>query len=346
MLQVTNHTPFAASLGVFPDLDGSEAIFLVIRASFEFEGLRLAPTPAEEQPEPELADVYRGDPASSSLALASEMHVGKAGTDVLVQGKAQAPGGAPSERLEVGVTVAGRSKVMHVYGDRTWRQGVRGLQPSAPTPFESMPLVWERTYGGRGPADPQTGRYDAEARNPVGVGFARGRSQGELLAEPVPNLIDPRAPLEHLGQVAAPTCFAPVAPAWEPRASRAGTYDDAWLAKRAPFLPADFQPAFFNSATPELCFEGFLTGGEPVALHNLCAFGPLRFNLPRLGFDVEAKHTHRWRFDCKLPATLETVLIEPELQRLSMSYRVVHRCDKHLLDVKNIAISLTEMEVN
>ena len=344
MLQVDNHTPFAPGLAVFPDLDGREAIYLVIRASYDLDGLGPGAEPAEDQPEPELADVYRGDPERTSLAAASEMHVGKAGTDVIVDGCARASGGVLSEVLDVGVRVAERTKVVRVYGDRRWSQGLRGWVPSAPAPFESMALIWERACGGRGPSDPQTGRYEAEARNPVGRGFARGRPEAELLAEPVPNLIDPRAPLDYLGQDLSPAGFAPVAPSWEPRASRAGTYDEAWLKGRAPYLPADFQPAFFNVADPELCFDRFLEGGEPVVLHNLSARGPIQLTLPRIEFEVEVEHTRRWRLDTTLDAKLETVRFDTEAGRLSLSYRAVYSCDKHLLDVETLKISLARLE--
>ncbi len=37
-------------------------------------------------------------------------------------------------------------------------------------------------------------------------------------------------------------------PAWHPRATFAGTYDEAWRKKRAPYLPADFAPRFFQAA--------------------------------------------------------------------------------------------------
>ena len=46
---------------------------------------------------------------------------------------------------------------------------------------------------------------------------------------PVPNLEDPAAPLQQIGQTPAPACFAPIAPSWLPRRSYAGTYDEAGI---------------------------------------------------------------------------------------------------------------------
>ena len=42
------------------------------------------------------------------------------------------------------VSVAGRQKVARVYGDRVWK----GRSLSQPEPFLSIPLVYERSYGG------------------------------------------------------------------------------------------------------------------------------------------------------------------------------------------------------
>ena len=46
----------------------------------------------------------------------------------------------------------------------------------------------------------------------------------------------------------APACLAPIAEAWEPRRSFAGTYDAAWQQGRAPYLPTDLDPRFLASA--------------------------------------------------------------------------------------------------
>ena len=56
------------------------------------------------------------------------MHIGKAGTDVLLIGKAWAPDKRPVQRMQVGMKVADRQKLILVTGDRVWQDGV----PSSP----------------------------------------------------------------------------------------------------------------------------------------------------------------------------------------------------------------------
>ena len=190
------------------------------------------------------------------------------------------PAGRPVTEMLAALTVAGRRKVVRVVGDRVWR-GVIGRsigRSTAPEPFVSMPLVYERAFGGRDHADHDAdagpgeagargeGRVLAEERNPVGAGF-RGRrwlARGSALR--LPNLEDPRRPWRAVGDRPPPAGFAFVAPCWQPRCAYAGTYDDVWRTTRAPFLPADFDARFCNAASADLTFDGGLFGGEPLVL--------------------------------------------------------------------------------
>ena len=50
-----------------------------------------------------MADDYYGDPVATSLRAVSDMHIGKAGTDVLLIGSAWAPDKRPVQRMQVGM---------------------------------------------------------------------------------------------------------------------------------------------------------------------------------------------------------------------------------------------------
>ena len=128
-----------------------------------------------------------------------------------LNGRKTAPCGSATtaNRPTVGMSVGGRQKVILVTGDRVWQRG----QPSNPKPFESMPLVWERAFGG---VHRNGDKAQAEDRNPVGCGLMGGRSADDMEGMPVPNLEDPAAPLQQVGQTPAPACFAPIAPSWLP----------------------------------------------------------------------------------------------------------------------------------
>mgnify|MGYP002150032434 CR=1 FL=1 len=97
MLQVVNHTPFAASLSVFPDPSGVETAYAVVKATFSIgaEG----PVPAQPQVPLLAADVFWGDPVTTSLRAAGDFALLKPGTDVLLVGRAVGAEQAAMTRL-------------------------------------------------------------------------------------------------------------------------------------------------------------------------------------------------------------------------------------------------------
>jgi hypothetical protein len=231
--------------------------------------------------------------------------------------------------MQLSMAVAGRYKTIQVSGDRVWRDG----RPSGPQPFVSMPPVWERAFGGLHRRGEQV---LAEERNPVGCGFAGGRSASEMQGLAVPNLEDPAAPLQQLGQVPSPACLAPTAPSWLPRRAYAGTYDEKWQRARAPYLPDDFDPRFFQCAAPEFTFDRYLQGGEPVQVTGVTPDGPIAFTVPDAQLNVVvtvAGSTH------EPPANLETLAIEPDENRACFTWRAALPCDRQVLKVQKIVVS-------
>jgi hypothetical protein len=327
MLQLDNQTPFKSVMAVLPDQDAIDTLYVILKATLTLRP-RLALAP--EQMPPTLADEYHGDPTSSSLKKVSEMHIGKRGTDVLLTGRAWAPAGRATPEVWVRLTVAERQKTIRVFGDRSW---TRDGNPSTPAPFEAMPLVWERAFGG---IHQLADRCLGEERNPAGVGFAGQRDAAELLGQPVPNLEDPAAPLERLGQNPAPACFAPVAPHWLPRRAFAGTYDQQWQRKRAPYLPADFDRRFLQCATAEMTFDRFLQGSEPVEVRGVTPDAPISLTLPVANLEINVRVAGQTE---RPIANLETVLIEPDENRLCLTWRAALPCDRKVLKVEKVTVT-------
>ena len=172
----------------------------------------------------------------------------------------------------------------------------------------------------------------------MGCGFAGGRSGGEMEGLAVPNLEDPAAPLGKLGDKSTPACLAPVAPSWLPRRTFAGTYDDAWQRHRAPYLPDDFDPRFFQMAAPEFTFDRFLQAGEPVQVTGVSPEGPIRFNVPAGKLHVGVTMAGS---DHEPPAHLETLSIEPDQNRACFTWRAELPCDRQVLKVQRIIVRRT-----
>lgn len=339
MLQLNNESPFEVAMFGFPDAAGVDTLYVVVKGTFAIEpgGLQIA----EEQLPVPLADEYWGEAGASSLRHASEAHLTKPGTDVLVVGDACAPGERPVTHLDLSVVVAGRQKSARVHGDRYWTEGMGGLRPSRAQPFVRIPVIYERAFGGMHVPDPERETYLSETRNPVGCGFAGKRSIKELLGQPVPNVEDLRAPVQSPGSRGTPMGFGPLAPSWRPRTDYAGTYDESWERSRAPYLPHDFDPRFFHVAPADQVFMPGLRGGEPVVLLGWHPRGVQRFTLPvcDLRVAVTMAGTAMPR-----PVQLETVVLQPTDERVSLSWRASLPVDKKMLQVEHVTVALDRID--
>lgn len=330
MLQVKNNTRFAAAMALFPNEDAVDTLYVMVKATFDFAD---AITLAEEQSPLTTADVYWSEPGKSSIKYASDMHVGKAATDIVMLGHACAPGKKDATELDVSIAVGPVKKTIRVFGDRHWQDG----EITRPTPFRTMAMVYEKAYGGVHIADGELAA--AEPRNPVGRGFAGTRTRAEMNGTPLPNLEDPRQLIREPSDQPTPACFGFCAPNWQPRAAYAGTYDEAWQKTRTPYLPKDFNRQFFNMAHPDLIVPGYLQGGEPVTITHMHPAGTtLKFDIPpvrlvshvRIGSKIES------------PAfNLETLILEPNQLNFSTVWRAAVPCDKQTLKISEVKISLS-----
>jgi hypothetical protein len=332
MLQFKNHTPFAGTILALPDPAGVDSLYTVVKATFTLGktiGL------AEEQVPVSLAARHYGEPDRSSIHIPSDISLMKPGTDVLLIGHAHAPDGRSTTQMDVSLRVGPISKRVRVFGDRVWRMGVT---MSRPAPFDTMPLVWERAYGG---SDERRGKVRAETRNPVGTGFHApdgGDPDEEFY---LPNLEDPSHLISSLRHSPPPACFAPIAPHWEPRRSYAGTFDERWQQERAPYLPDDFDPRFLQIAPSDQVAIGYLEGGETVVVLGATPAGLLRFRLPQVELSVD------YVVDGSVvprPTALDTVVIEPDLERVQLVWRSALACDRKALRVRAVHASLGQVE--
>lgn len=333
MLQFNNSTGFPGTLFASADPQGIDALYAVIKATFDLsDGVR----PAEEQLPIVLANQHFGDPLATSIRVPADISLIKPATDVLLVGTAHSPGGRPVHWLDVSLSVGALRKYVRVFGDRYWEQAGVGCRISAPEPFERMPLMWERAFGG---TDEVEGRRTAEPRNPVGRGFRSREGSRPLVGLPLPNLEDPCDPIQAWHDTPTPACFAPIAPHWKPRSDFAGTYDERWQRQRAPYLPEDFDPRFFQLAPPGLVASGFLRGGEIVEIRGATPSGYLAFRLPNVRMTVTFELGTALE---ERSAELDTILVDADSLRLVLVWRAVLACDKKLLRVREVQAALAE----
>jgi hypothetical protein len=315
--EVRNQTPFAYTPIVVSDEEGAPQYVSLVQAEYSFsDPARLVLL--EEQATPNVAGEWYGDPAESSMRLEPQFAFVKPATDVVLLGHALAPHlGATS--MQVGITVGPLRKLARVFGDRylVTRSGASSM--SAPTPFERIPLIYERAFGGWDRREEDPAQHTYEPRNPVGTGFRSGAARGdeELL---VPNLEDPEDPFDGFGNTPTPAGFGFVSPNWQPRLALAGTYDEAWDQNRKPLLPKDFDRRFYNAASRGLIAPGYLSGDEPVALLGVTEEGRIGFHLPRVPPPVCTIHLRAGK-RANLATNLDTLVVDADRRVVTLQWR-------------------------
>lgn len=286
-----------------------------------------------------------GDPEWATVQHESELAPYKAATDVVVVGRAYAPGGVPTQRMMVGVRVGSAQKLLVVTGDRRCHHQPGGLPVfGEPEPFVEMEIRYERAYGGRDERSIPEIPF-LYPRNFLGTGIVLRNVREAVDGLALPNVEDPEDMLTperilvhepdrwHLQPL--PQGFGWLHRAWYPRSALLGSYppfldpgtatpeermgllppDHVALAKQSRLKP--LQARFDNGASLGMTFAD-LRGDEPIALGGLTPEGLLRFTLPGETPDV--------RLDIGLgeqqpPVRLHTVSIRPDDGELDLVWR-------------------------
>lgn len=319
MLQLVNRTPFAAERSVLLDKDGNQIWVVVIKATY-----RIGPKDDPElHPEPEpvcLAPRYVSGEAKSSLLREGEMVYDHPGTDITLNATAYAPPGKMARAVSVGFSVGPIKKTLIVYGDRYWRKGITGLKMTKPDYFSSLPIRYERAYGGAA-MDRKTGEKVYHPQNAIGAGFALRAK--DLVDKPAPTVLYPDKPIYGWNSRTAPAGLGAVYASWSPRKEYAGTYDQAWQNERMPLWPEDFDPRHHQSAPVDQVSPKPLRGGERVVLEHLSREPTIAFRLPRVFLTVETQLNGA---RIRQPIQLDRVIIEPDQNKLVMVWRSSLNC--------------------
>jgi hypothetical protein len=315
--EVLNKTPFAFEALYLVDEEFRPLIVPVVKATFSI-GRDGRCVRAEEQIPLNVGGEYWGkDPETSSFKYEPEVAFAKPATDVVLIGHAYA-GRSGTKELRISLNVGPISKDVNVFGDRIWSKSLGMVSMTNPLPFEKIPLIYERAFGGWDRSQPDPTKHTYEPRNPVGTGFVgAGGFEKELR---LPNIEDPRTPIRSLNDRPAPAGFGFVSPHWQPRAALAGTYDEAWQKTRSPLLPKDFDRRHLNAASAGLVMPKYLRGDEPISAVGVTPEGTLSFNLPGVP-PPTVKIALVDGEDKELVLDLDTVIIEPDDRRVLLLWR-------------------------
>ncbi len=329
MLEVRNHTPFAAAIVPGLDKEGFDTATVIVKGTFAIDRARELAVAAEQQPI-HYGDVPEGEPARSSVRFEADAAPAKPATDVVLVGHAYPPRPAPS--VDVALIAGPVRKTVRVFGNRCWTRGLTGAALSDPQPFERMPLVYENAFGGCDAASAEPHPYPA---NPVGTGFSSSDDPALVEGLRAPNLEDPAALIARPSDRPAPAGFGFIGRGWSARACFAGTCDDAWRRTRCPCLPLDFDERFFQGAHPDLVAPGHFRGGEPVVAVNASPSGKIELTVPRRSFAIGVVIRGAAR---EHEPVLDTLVIAPDDGFVALTWKATFRCPRTFLYIEQVVV--------
>jgi hypothetical protein len=341
VVDFVNETKFAAGWTLGFERDGRELVIVAIKATFLFPEHEGAEAVLAEQQVPLVeADRFTGKPGFSAPLYETDYAHRKPYCDVLLNGSAYAPRGRPTQRVTVGLSFNGMSKSFDVVGNRVWRDGVLAPYPTQPEPFTVKPISYDVAFGGFDDSHPDPNKLKAFLANPVGRGYRPYLREIDGL--PLPNTEETGKPIKDPGGNYKPMSFGPIGRNWQWRAQYAGTYDQPWLDHRAPFWPDDFDYKYFQAAPSDQQFT-FPKGGDEVALMNLTPRGLARFRLPKLEIPVVFIPYQGREYE--IDPVLDTLLVEPDLQRISLTWRMNQAMKRDFFELRRIVVGKTVREI-
>ncbi|WP_213958115.1 DUF2169 domain-containing protein [Variovorax sp. dw_954] len=340
-MELINATRMVAAYNMGLEPSGRELLVVVIKGTFRFP---LADEPAghfalhEAQLPLVMADTFTGEPGLSAPVYEVDFAPRKPRCDILLLGSAYAPNGRPTTRVEAGLRVGNWSKALAVVGPRHWECGVANATASPPGVFLKQPISYDVAFGGTDLLHEDPCEHAAFMANPAGRGFHKHIKVDWVEGRPLPATEEIGQGVRDPGGNYKPMAFGPVGRGWQPRSAFAGTYDDEWLEKHFPFLPPDFDERYYQAAPEDqqVPLEHFKNGPVDVLLANLTPEGLTRFTIPHLVAPVTVFPKHGERED--YTAMLDTVVIEPDEQRFSLTWRIARPLKKNMFEIAQILV--------
>lgn len=334
-MQIVNQTPFVAgwTQGFGPDC--RERVVVAVRATYRLESAgEPEPLLAETQAPLLEADVFGDDPAFDAPRFENDFALFKPRCDVLLRGCAHAPNGVPAPTIEVALRVGACQKAFRVTGPRVWsRTLMDGARASPPVPFIDQEISYDVAFGGTDihPTDPS--KIRSYLPNPCGSGYCQFSANLDQMALAVTEAIDD--PITRPDGNYSPMAFGPLGRHWVPRLGYAGTYDQRWRENKLPFLPDDFDWQYFQAAPLDQQIP-YPSGGESIVLLNLGASGPIVTRVPERGVTVVFVR-HRGEALTR-PANLDTLLLEPELDRMTLVWRATCPMKRDVFELREMVV--------
>lgn len=308
MWEIDNKTPFPHVGTFMRDAAGRSLWCVGVKATFEFRHERPCLfTP--EQILPHQGPVFDGDDPERDMLADTDLVPPKDRVDVLADAVAYPPAGTGEDPFEARFSVGPLTKAVQVNPPARWSRWLGAVRDDE-APVTPVPLRYSFGFGG-----------NDHPQNPVG--FGSSGSLGAVAGDPVPRLSLPGQPVQSPKGAVPPAALAPIPRQWPQRDALSGTYDAEWQRRRAPLLPEDLDPGYWQAAPADQQLDRGLAAGARVALINLLsddgrhAAPPVAFDLPDLRMSIATRFRGRWE---QMSPDLQTVHLFTEARHLSLFY--------------------------
>jgi hypothetical protein len=302
------------------------------------------------------------EPLKAVIRAEGDLLLMKPSTDVHLTGTARSDQAKPLQSWLAGVRVGTLQKVLRLSGPRHFYRGmVGGWRLSDAQNVDAVALDYRLAFGGcysvpvatpapaaagpqaQTPSGPvRTHDYAYKPDNPAGIGWLPSKPELDAVANPqsrkaiaaqvravtelaAPQIEGDTVAITDPQQKAAAQGFGPIARWCEPRVSRQGTMDAAWMQTRYPFVPDDFKLSYYNSAPLELTQPAgkaaYLLGNEDIKLIGLLPEGPVGMRLPDAALIAEVTTEDGRRH--AIPLNLDTVALNLDRRQCSLTWRTV-----------------------
>ncbi|BCE02722.1 DUF2169 family type VI secretion system accessory protein [Marinicellulosiphila megalodicopiae] len=301
MIELVNDSRFQVAWIAGKKDHPKDSLTIIIKGTFDLKHQETAMF--SEIQMPVIGDQFAFGNPKGWLQYDSDFAFFKDNADFIVNGSCYPPKNETVNECHVKVSLDSIEKKLLIKGDRYESPGLAGSSASKADNFSVMSVNYSNSYGGKD-----------EPTNPAGKGIDKNQQGIKWF----PNVIDLNQGEE------APASFGAVNKAWPVRIALAGTYDENWQNTRWPWFPEDFDWAFFNAAQPELIYDGYLKGDEPVKFHNMHPDHPVfEASLPEVMPVCYLNNIEEEEFIAVEEINLDTVTVDMDSRRMMLVWRAV-----------------------
>ena len=344
-MELINTSPVPVDFSIVGKLpDDSRALILTAKATFNIENN------GQVKLEREAPLALLNEDQSTELGLLPCDNLPRLDPvfEVMLLGKAYAPDGRATTEMKVALSVGDVHHEIDVIGERIWQGEGESAHISPPEDFETMPLVWERAFGGS-----EQVLIDREAvidvsspMNVDGKGFdhiSRALEVGGVFecpegypqfdaTRPLPNLEIPDLRVRSWSDEPLPVCWAPV-----PQSS--GLIFERF--KRSCEKSGEDHvllgaPEMHHRAHPDWVIKT-PDAGDIVRIEGVCSQGVLDFHLPELRVVADFQNGEKLQEIELFPRSL---MLLPEERRFYLTFRAVTSFAAHENEKRAVRVRL------